>query len=122
MPPAAEHADQRRLQARTSPEGAAGAGGSELGLSGGDPQSQVRRAHYKQVHNEAKTDISHILFSHKVIKSDTISLVLRLNVFIPNPTIISSFRLLKISSDLTEEPDTFFSIFCPFEAIFASLH
>lgn len=40
--PAAEHADQRCLQAWTSLEGAAGAGGSELGLPRGDPQSQVR--------------------------------------------------------------------------------
>uniref|UniRef100_A0A8D3A022 Scm like with four mbt domains 2 n=1 Tax=Scophthalmus maximus TaxID=52904 RepID=A0A8D3A022_SCOMX len=38
---AAQHADQRRLQARTGPEGAAGAGGPELGMSGGDAQSQV---------------------------------------------------------------------------------
>lgn len=45
---AAEHADQRRLQARTSPEGAAGAGGSELGMPRGDPQSQVRKAKKKK--------------------------------------------------------------------------
>lgn len=42
LPAAAEHADQRRLQAWTGPEGAAGGGGSELGLPRGDPQSQVR--------------------------------------------------------------------------------
>lgn len=44
LPPAAQHADQRRLQARASPEGAAGAGGSELGMPRGDPQSQVSKA------------------------------------------------------------------------------
>lgn len=40
---AAHHADQRRLQAGSSSEGAAGVGGAELGVPGGDAQSQVSR-------------------------------------------------------------------------------
>lgn len=58
-PAAADYADQRRLQAGTSPEGAAGVGGSKLGMSGGDAQSQVSKIKLEKRKKEKKNPPSH---------------------------------------------------------------